>query len=167
MQGLSDCSHRRAAAASPEDTLENSQAASQSCWTGSSGLGPAISVLVLFPGGFCCLTEFENHWLGHANSYTKCSLECIMVQRLKTNRCIFVAHLKVQVGEQAARVGGLCAVIQGLRVMKVLPSLLCDFQGCLEVIPAEREEHGERAEGWVPGLGPEVGHVTCVRSNTS
>lgn len=84
--------------------------------------------------------------------------------KTQTNRRISVAHLKVQVGEQAARVGSLCAVIQGLRVMKVLPSLLCDFQGCLEVIPAEREEHGERVEGWVPGLGPEVGHVTCVRS---
>ena len=83
VQGLSDCSHRRAAAASPEDTLENSQAASQSCWTGSSGWGPAISVLVFFPGGFWCLIKFENHWLGHANSYTECSVQCIMVQRLK------------------------------------------------------------------------------------
>lgn len=53
--------------------------------------------------------------------------------------------------------GSLCAVIQGLRVMKVLPSLLCDFQGCLEVIPAEREEHGERVEGWVPGAGSRSG----------
>ena len=148
VRGLSDWSHRRQQQRQPEDVLESSQAASQSCWTGSSGLGPAISVLVCFLGGFWCLITTD--WvMQNSTPNAHFSVEWFNDSNKQTDIC---CSLKGAGGWTGCQSGPLYAVIQGLRVMKVLPSLLCDFQGCLEVIPAKREEHGERAEGCIPGL---------------
>ena len=106
---------------------------------------------------------FDNHWLGHANFYTKCSLQCIMVQRFKqtdrylllTKRCRWVNRLP----EWAP----LCSYsgTQGDAGAAIFIMWLSRLSGGH---PSQKRRAWRKGRGMYPWTGPEVGHVTCGHS---